>query len=158
MTPHDDLFEPTAESHSSKPNLLVLDDEETVRKLIVRLLARGGYEIHEASTIEAAYAKARELKRLDVWVTDAHLESGDATFEVDRFRSLHPHLAVVLVSGCEPESDRQGTLDSQGVIFVQKPFTPAQLNEAIAAALRHGAATSTVVPIHTENVAAQRAR
>jgi DNA-binding response OmpR family regulator len=158
MSPSNDRFAPSAESPSSKPNLLVLDDEESVRKLLVRLLSRGGYQIHESATIDQAYAKASELDRLDVWVTDAHVEGGDATLEVERFRAIHPHLAVVLVSGCEPDPDRLTLLNQLGVMFVAKPFTPAQLNEAIGAALRHGSATSTVVPILTEGAAVQQAR
>lgn len=150
--------ESNGEAPPRRPNLLVLDDETSVRKLLVRLLARLGYEVHETSTVADALEMAQSLERLDVWVTDAHVEGEDASREVERFRRLHPHLAIVLVSGCEPEFERAAELDRQGVVFLAKPFSPAQLQESVDTALRHGVATSTVVPIAAESAAARRVR
>jgi two-component system OmpR family response regulator/two-component system phosphate regulon response regulator OmpR len=127
-----------------------LDDETSVRKLLVRLLAREGYAIHETATLAEAYEVASSLERLDVWVTDAHVEDRDASREVERFRALNPHLAVVLVSGCEPDCDRADELNQLGVVFLAKPFTPVQLHEAVDVALRHGMAASTTVPLNAD--------
>ena len=150
MTSKQNPLDPIAASLSTKPRLLVLDDEAAVRKLLVRLLAREGYEISETATVDSAYEVARSLDRLDVWVTDAHVDGTDATFEVERFRALHPRLAVVLVSGCDPDARRAEVLDRLGVVYLAKPFTPAQLYDALGLAQRHGAATSTVVPAAAE--------
>lgn len=162
MTSNHESVEPSGRLSKSQPTLLVLDDEVSVRRLLVRILAREGYDIHEAATVEDAYLAASNLRRLDVFVTDAHVDGRDATDEVERFRALHPHLAVVLVSGCEPEVERAIVLERLGVKFLAKPFNPVQLREAIDFALRHGAATSTVVPIIVEsfeqNPAVPRAR
>jgi DNA-binding response OmpR family regulator len=158
MNATNDSIEPNVGVPTARANLLVLDDEASVRKLLVRILARDGYTVHETATIEDAYATAESLPRLDVWVTDAHVDGNDASREVERFRALHPHLAVVLVSGSDPESDRVDSLDRLGVKFVAKPFTPVQLREAIEIAMRHGAATSTVVPIAGENAAVREGR
>ncbi len=155
MNPSNESREPNGGIPSNKPNLLVLDDEASVRKLLVRLLARDGYAVHETATIADAFAVAQSLERLDVWVTDAHVDESDASREVERFRALHPHLAVVLVSGCDPDIDRAETLERLGVIFLAKPFSPAQLHDAVDVALRHGVASSTTVPLIAERAAAQ---
>lgn len=144
MTSIKESFE-SDKTSTQKPQLLVLDDEASVRKLIVRILARDGYEIHETSTIAEAHAAAQSLARLDVWVTDANVDGSDASLEVERFRALHPNLAVVLVSGCDPEADRHAILTQLGVIFLAKPFTPVQLREAVDLSLRRGSTTSAVV-------------
>jgi CheY-like chemotaxis protein len=158
MTSTNDSLEPNGAMSSTKPNLLVLDDEASVRRLLVRLLSREGYAIHETATIEHAYSTAQSLTRLDVLVTDAHVDGADASREVERFRALHPHLAVVLVSGCEPDSDRAEILERLGVKFLAKPFSPLQLREAIDTAMRHGVATSAVVPFVADSAAARRVR
>lgn len=130
----------------SMPHLLVLDDEDSVRKLIVRILSRSSdYIIHETATVDQAYEAAQSLSRLDVWVTDANVEGSDATLEVQRFRTLHPQLAIVLVSGCEPELDRRAVLTDLGVIFLAKPFSPVQLRQAVDLAQRRGNSNSAVV-------------
>lgn len=155
MNSNQDSLEPICENPSPKPHLLVLDDETSVRKLLVRLLTRDGYEIHESATIQSAYAEALAVERLDVWVTDAHVDGSDASYEVERFRALHPRLAVVLVSGCDPDADRAEALQQLGVVFLAKPFSPAQLRDAVDLAQRHGAATSTVVPAVAESADAR---
>lgn len=144
MTSINDSFE-TDKTATRTPQLLVLDDEASVRKLMVRILAREGYEIRETSTVDEAYDAATSLERLDVWVTDANVDGSDASLHVERFRAIHPQLAVVLVSGCDPEAERHAVLTQQGVIFLAKPFTPAQLREAVDLSLRRGSTTSAVV-------------
>jgi DNA-binding NtrC family response regulator len=157
MTSTNDSLEPSGANSETKPSLLVLDDEVSVRRLLVRLLSRDGYEIHESATIEHAYSTAHSLARLDVWVTDANVDGNDASAQVERFRALHPHLAVVLISGCEPERDRADRLELLGVKFLAKPFSQVQLREAIGTAMRHGSATSTVVPFVAETAFSRRA-
>jgi signal transduction histidine kinase/FixJ family two-component response regulator len=140
-------IESTRFPNGTKPNLLVLDDEETVRRLLVRLLTRDGYTITEASTLPEALKKASDAGRLDVWVTDANVEGTDATTGIAAMRELHPNLAIVLISGREPDPDRMEVLTAQGVRFLAKPFAPAELRQAIDEAYLHGSATSAVVPL-----------
>lgn len=139
--------DPTRFPQGTAPHLLVLDDEETVRRLLVRLLTRDGYDITEAATLPAALQKASCAKRLDVWVTDANVEGTDATTGVVAMRELHPNIAIVLISGREPDADRMEVLTAQGVRFLAKPFAPAELRAAIDEACQHGSATSAVVAL-----------
>jgi signal transduction histidine kinase/ActR/RegA family two-component response regulator len=144
---------PPIQTNGSPLNLLVLDDEEPVRRLLVRLLVREGYSVVDAATLDDAINRAKGMERLDVWVTDANVDGKDATFSVSKIRAIHPAAAVVLVSGREPDVDRMEELSQQGVRFLQKPFTPTELREAIDTALRHGSATSGVVPLASEALA-----
>jgi signal transduction histidine kinase/ActR/RegA family two-component response regulator len=144
---------PPVQTNGAPLSLLVLDDEEPVRRLLVRLLLREGYTVADAATLDEAIERAKGMERLDVWVTDANVDGKDATFSVAKIRAFHPTVAVVLVSGREPDADRMEELSQQGVRFLQKPFTPAELREAIDTALRHGSATSAVVPLASEALA-----
>jgi CheY-like chemotaxis protein len=143
---------PSVQPNGNAPKLLVLDDEEQVRRLMVRLLTREGYCILEAAALQEAIDKAKATDRLDVWVTDANVDGTDATTAVDAMRQLHPNVAIVLVSGREPDEDKMDILHQQGVTFLAKPFTPAELRQSIDQAYRHGLATSVVVPLASDSV------
>jgi DNA-binding NtrC family response regulator len=134
-----------------------LDDEVSVRRLIVRILARDGYIIQEASTVDEAMAKARDIARLDVFVTDAHVDGRDASADVEQFRAIHPALAIVLVSGCEPEFERAELLDQLQVKFLAKPFSPAQLRETVELAVRTRFTNSTVMSVAPDAAASSEA-
>jgi two-component system cell cycle sensor histidine kinase/response regulator CckA len=141
---------PSGQPNGNAPTLLVLDDEEQVRRLMVRLLTRDGYNIVEAAELKDAIAKAKTTPRLDVWVTDANVDGTDATNYVTEMRELHPNVAIVLVSGREPEQDKMDELEKHGVTFLAKPFTPTELRQSIDQAYRRGLATSTVVSLSTD--------
>jgi signal transduction histidine kinase/CheY-like chemotaxis protein len=143
---------PSVQPNGNAPKLLVLDDEEQVRRLMVRLLSRDGYNIIEAAGLREALEKAKSTDRLDVWVTDANVDGTDATDAVADMRQLHPNVAIVLVSGREPDQDKMDLLQEQGVTFLPKPFTPAELRQSIDQAYRRGLATSTVVSLSAESV------
>jgi two-component system cell cycle sensor histidine kinase/response regulator CckA len=141
---------PSVQPNGNAPTLLVLDDEEQVRRLMVRLLTRDGYNIVEAAELKDAFVKAKTTPRLDVWVTDANVDGTDATNYVSEMRELHPNVAIVLVSGREPEQDKMEELEKHGVTFLAKPFTPAELRQSIDQAYRRGLATSTVVSLSND--------
>ena len=143
MTPTNEAYR----DDRTTPQLLVLDDEEPVRRLLVRLLGREGYIISEASNLDEALTKARALDRLDVWVTDANVNGVDATTAIATMRQRHPSLAIVLVSGAEPDSKHMAQLTADGVRYLAKPFTPADLRKAIEEAYQQVSATSVVVPL-----------
>jgi signal transduction histidine kinase/CheY-like chemotaxis protein len=142
---------PSVPPNGNDARLLVLDDEDQVRRLMVRLLTREGYHVDEAATLRSALEKAKETARLDVWVTDANVGGTDATSAISEMRRMHPNVAIVLVSGREPDDEQMEILQNEGVTFLAKPFTPAELRQSIDQAYRHGLATSTVVPLASES-------
>jgi PAS domain S-box-containing protein len=108
--------------------VLLAEDEETVRRLAVRVLRRGGYEVLEAHDGEAALKVAEEhLPRIGLLVTDVVMPRLGGRDLAARLRALRPDLPVVYVSGYNEEAvHRHGVLDP-GTSFVPKPFTADQL-------------------------------
>lgn len=117
--------------------ILLAEDEDAIRSLVVRLLRRNGFEViaahngREALELAAAYDGEINLLLTDVVMP---LMGG---FElVEEFRRRHPDAKVVLMSGYTqgnviPRGVEDGTMP-----FLQKPFETQQLMRTVQDALR----------------------
>ncbi|HKS99765.1 MAG TPA: ATP-binding protein [Rugosimonospora sp.] len=117
--------------------ILVVEDEDALREVSRRILARHGYQVltaadgPEALALAAGYAGAIHLLLTDV-VMPEMLGKELAT----RMVGLRPDTQVLYMSGyAQPILASQGTLDP-GVALLHKPFTEVQLLERVRAALR----------------------
>ncbi|NUN50348.1 MAG: response regulator [Candidatus Brocadiae bacterium] len=110
-------------------SVLLLEDDDGVRRIAASALRAGGYRVIEASNPDAALAAfaAAERDAIQLLVTDILLPgiSGPAVFRKARMR--HPELRVVYVSGYAedaPQVTGVGTLDGP---VLAKPFSPPRL-------------------------------
>jgi two-component system, cell cycle sensor histidine kinase and response regulator CckA len=112
--------------------ILVVEDEETVRRLACRVLRANGYRVLDAPDPAAALQIARQLPApVDLLVTDIVMPgmSGPALAE----RLLHgwPRLKVLYITGYAEEAiERQGALPAGGALL-EKPFTAQQLAQRV---------------------------
>src|ERR1700761_5560612 len=120
--------------------LLVVDDDEAKRYLIVTWLRRAGYTVAEADTGREALSKveAAEVVLLDVNLPDM---SG---FEVCRLIKENPRTAaipVIQVSATAVEvADRAHGLTQGADAYLVEPTEPAELLATVTAALRYSRA------------------
>ncbi len=121
----------------SKATILLVDDEEAIRRICVDALRQANYDVVEARTGFEAIEVARHLSpdALDLLVTDLRMPDMDGLQVTHEIRRDHPDLVVVVMTG-------YGTLESalqalkEGVSeFVLKPFRPGELVDAIVRAL-----------------------
>ncbi|MFZ5444314.1 MAG: ATP-binding protein [Myxococcota bacterium] len=119
----------------SDATVLVVDDDADVRALMVRLISQEGFQVLSAANADQALAMALTLSALPVLVTDVMLPGRDGVWLAKRLIDRFPGLQVVMVSGFAP--DPQGTmrLIDEGARFLQKPFAPGALVQAIREAL-----------------------
>jgi CheY-like chemotaxis protein len=106
------------------PTVLVVDDEASVRSLIVNSLRDHGYRILEAADGVEALRIAKD-KRPDAVVLDIELPALDGTTVLQALRS-HPDtgsLPIIGMSGkdIDPADERSFTC------FLQKPFSPSDV-------------------------------
>ncbi|HWG56707.1 MAG TPA: HD domain-containing phosphohydrolase [Gaiellaceae bacterium] len=122
--------------HDSR--ILVLDDEDTIRTLLVRILGRHGYDCVAVGS--AAEARRRlEAERFALLLSDLRLpgESGaDLAAEVVRD---HPDTAVVMVTGVDDRALAEEALEHGAYAYVLKPFRTNELLINVAGALRRRA-------------------
>lgn len=115
----------------ARERVLVVDDEEQVRRLTARLLRRKGYVVLEAEHPQVALRLLSEEAAIDLLLTDVVMPEMSGVQLAAAARSLLPSLAVLFMSGYEP--GLLTDIDARDVL--QKPFTPAQLARAVAEAL-----------------------
>ena len=113
-----------------KPSILVVDDEENLRRSLAIILRRKGYEVMIAGTIKDARlrleASAYQLTFLDLKLPD---ESG-LTF-LPELRRKYPEMPVVILTAHDKldvaiEAIRKGARD-----FLLKPFDPPLLIQRV---------------------------
>jgi DNA-binding response OmpR family regulator len=108
--------------------VLVVDDDELVRELVVLLLQQAGFLALRAADAEEARARAEEHGgAIDLLVTDAALPGESGLELAARLVLERPRLAVLLVTG-QPESVELRALALHAVVdLLPKPFTPDEL-------------------------------
>lgn len=116
--------------------VLVCDDDDDVRQLLVDLLRIRAYQVLEgrdgAHALEVAAAYAGDI---DLLITDLVMPEFGGVELARRLRARHPKLRVLYVSGYT--DDRQllsGELEA-GTLFLSKPFMPADLVCAVSSLL-----------------------
>jgi signal transduction histidine kinase/ActR/RegA family two-component response regulator len=119
--------------------LLVVDDDEAVRKLMVRYLDGQGFNVLAAPDATGALELARaHVDRLDLVVCDVDLPGMSGGRLVGELVAVSPDLAFLYVSGYRVPSPRALTLEDgagRAIPFLSKPFSLTDLIRAVRAAL-----------------------
>ena len=104
--------------------ILVAEDEEKVRKLVVQILNEQGYRVLEAVQGVDALSVADEHKGLiHLLVTDVVMPKMGGRELAERLKPLYPKMKVLYMSGYTDNAiTHHGVLD-KGMNFIQKPFT-----------------------------------
>jgi len=116
--------------------ILFVDDDEALRSLVARQLARRGYRVLVAANAGEALLIAESYGRpIDLLVTDAVMPLMDGYTLARRIEALIPDIGILVVSG-QPERSivRQDGVAS-GRSFLAKPFDELELSAAVAEAL-----------------------
>ncbi|MBT8404548.1 MAG: PAS domain-containing protein [Gemmatimonadetes bacterium] len=117
--------------------VLVVEDEESVRRLGTRILERGGYRVGTATTGAEAVNRLTGSGPLpDLVVADARLRDLDPNTLVAAIRTVSATLPVLLLSAYDPRDDRLPR--GAGIHFLQKPFNGDELEAAVRRALGRG--------------------
>jgi hypothetical protein len=129
-----------ADARGQGETILLVEDEESLRTMAGRLLARNGYQVVEATDGPGALRRAADPgERIDLLVTDMVMPGMLGNEVVDRVRAIRPGLPAVFITGYA-----QQVLDFHGIPapeldIVQKPFTELALLTGIRRALSRAA-------------------
>ena len=132
MTASGTLAATLARPRVSQLVVLVVDDEQVVRRVEREVLEQAGYTVVEAASADEALAVARDGRRaIDVLVTDITLPGLQGPDLAGRLLVLRPTLGLVFTSGYDQGSSPCGRFP--GSVFLQKPFTVDALAAAVDA-------------------------
>ena len=121
---------PAALAPKRPQHILVVEDEEGVRRFAVRALQRRGFFVSQAASAEEALQlleKNPNAKRIALLLSDVIMPGIDGPQLAMRLRKAHPDIRVLFMSGYESGKFRE-TLESGSMVeFLAKPFSLKQL-------------------------------
>ncbi len=114
---------PMAQRSQKKMNktILIIDDQESIRKLLQRRLRKNGYEIHFAENGELGVKKAFEVQP-DLILMDMHMPVMDGDAAVHDLRQKGYKGLVVALTASAMVADQRVMIDAGCDYFIPKPI------------------------------------
>jgi len=114
--------------------IVIVEDEELVRAVTARVLDRAGYSVIEAPDGEEALRLVRRHQpTIDLLITDVVMAKLGGLELARRIVNERPGFPILLMSGYNRE---EMAAEDPSIGFLQKPFTPNELLEAVSRLLR----------------------
>jgi CheY-like chemotaxis protein len=115
-----------------KETILVVEDDAAVRRLVVRVLRAGGYQVIEAADGDEAVAVARShAGPIQLVLTDLVMPRSSGRELADAVTRLRPTVRVLFMSGYTDEAMLRHGITEPQVAFLHKPFTADALAEKV---------------------------
>ncbi|NNC72230.1 MAG: response regulator [Sphingomonadaceae bacterium] len=111
-------------------NILVVEDEDMVRAVAERALARQGYQVTSAEDGERALEIIGENPDFDLILSDVVMPGMDGPAMARELRKTLPDVPILFMSGYAEEQLRD-SINLEEVHFLPKPFSVQQLAEAV---------------------------
>jgi CheY-like chemotaxis protein len=119
--------------------ILVIDDEESIRLTTRHVLESAGFQVRTAGGVEEAIRLLETPGFIpDLVLSDILMPGLDGTDMAHYLRAKHPQLALLGVSGMDPEQRQEELLALGFRAVMQKPYDPETLVRVISHQL-HGA-------------------
>jgi two-component system response regulator PilR (NtrC family) len=117
----------------SKPNILLVDDEDALRGVVAERLQDEGFTVVEAASGEAALD---ELQRFafDIVISDLRLPGIDGRQVIDAALERYPGILAIVVTGYATVKDAVDVIKRGAADFVAKPFQFDELLHVISSA------------------------
>jgi PAS domain S-box-containing protein len=108
--------------------ILLVEDQETVRRFAKTVLTRGGYRVIEAAHGEEAMGMAtRGDEAIDLVLTDAVMPGMSLSSLIAGLDAAQPHSKTLIMSGYTSEAIVRRGISQSEIPFLQKPFTGSSL-------------------------------
>ncbi|TVP56460.1 MAG: PAS domain S-box protein [Gemmatimonadales bacterium] len=115
--------------------VLVVEDDPTLARVLVRSLERAGFRVLSASNGEEAVERAEaDQIGIDLVLSDVVMPGPRGPELLRRLRLNDPNVKMVMMSG-HSSGELAGQLDGDIEAFLAKPFSPREMVEAIRDAL-----------------------
>lgn len=123
--------------NKSRPHLLLVDDEVSIRDPLAHYLEKQGFRVTEAGDAASARTALKSYD-IDVVLLDIMMPGEDG-LSLTRHIAEHGGPPVILVTARSEEADRIVGLEIGADDYVVKPFSPRELVARIKVALRRAA-------------------
>ena len=128
------MTESTQSTQSTALNLLVVDDDADMLRLLTMRLTAAGYRVTAVTSAEAALTQL-QLERPQLVLSDVRLPGKDGLALFDEIRAQHPSLPVILLTAHGTIPDAVEATERGVFTYLTKPFDGKALEGKIAEAL-----------------------
>lgn len=116
--------------------VLLVDDEESLRTIIKRVLETHGYRTLTATNgVEAIALYAKQGAHIDVVLTDLNMPRLSGTDTIAAIQKLNPKVRVIVITGAETTTNTPAMKQLNVAHFLKKPFDAALLLKTLNAIL-----------------------
>jgi DNA-binding NtrC family response regulator len=112
--------------------ILVIDDEELVRNVILEMLEREGYDVVDADSPEQAFVRLED-PAVSLVISDIIMPGLSGLDLLTEVRSRRPGLPVILVTGAGTDENLAEAVVRGAYAVIVKPFSRAELRAVVAA-------------------------
>ena len=132
------------------PVIAIVDDEESIRKAMTRLMRSVGLGV-ETFDSGAAFLKFVDTRLPDCLVLDLHMPEMNGFAVQAHLTKAHPAVPVIIMTGHDSPNDRECAMERGASVFLRKPVDECALLEAISTAIAgangsNGAASQAAGP------------
>jgi CheY-like chemotaxis protein len=129
--------------------ILVVEDEEPLRELVIEILELYGYKVISAeSGVAALKLWDTHKNEVDLLLTDMVMPLGVSGRELaERLQQEKPSLKIIYTSGYSPGMAGKDLALLEGFNFLAKPYPPARLIEVVRECLDGGARKSSLAVV-----------
>ncbi|NNE66845.1 MAG: sigma-54-dependent Fis family transcriptional regulator [Pyrinomonadaceae bacterium] len=118
-----------------KNNVLVVEDEELMRRILRELLEKEGYEVLSADSAESALEVFAE-NRVDATLTDIKMSGMDGLQLLDSIKAIDENAIVIIMTAYSSVDSAVAALRKGAYDYVTKPFVNEDLIQTVRNALR----------------------
>ena len=124
--------------HHGRECLLVAEDDETIRDLLVVILERAGYELLTAKDgADAVHVYEMNKSMIDLLVLDVMMPELSGNQVVQKIRDMRPDMPCLLASGYSEDLLSKELIEAPNTSFIAKPFKSETLLREVRLLLDH---------------------
>jgi PAS domain S-box-containing protein len=119
-----EIATPTTETLvTGTETVLLVEDNDLVRRLAKRILVRNGYRILESDSGSSGYLKCKKYEGdIHLLLTDVVMPGMNGNELYEQVASMKPGIKVLYMSGYTDDAIAHRGVLEEGVVFIQKPF------------------------------------
>tara|TARA_R110002020_G_scaffold375206_3_gene586415 strand:+ start:274 stop:654 length:381 start_codon:yes stop_codon:yes gene_type:complete len=114
--------------------ILVIDDEPEIRTLLTRFLARKGFSVLAAGTLEEG-RRLFDKSKPELVFLDVNLPDGNGLQELRYINSGRQQSKVIMMSAFDHNEVKMEAIQYGALDFLSKPFNIARLDEVVQSQL-----------------------
>jgi len=118
------------QSKKSPSSVLIVDDEQFLRKILGRIISREGFSVDEATNGQQALDKMQS-NNYDVVISDICMPSLNGIELLKEIKEHHQDTSVVLITGYAGEYTIDEMMTAGADYFISKPFKNIEISQML---------------------------